>query len=152
MPNSQSAKNEEAGWSQHSMGTFPSPALITATNRFFGLFVFFKGRSCNHKHAKKSLPFKKHFLYCHKHHPFAVVISLRTRCVCESVCCGHSLSRWGIPTPSAAKNRSINQIHLPLSLICSLSAFLFPSFLSNHTKLYLNVTQQKFRKAKDHTL
>jgi len=35
LPNGESAKNEEAGWSQPSVGTFPPPALITATNFIF---------------------------------------------------------------------------------------------------------------------
>lgn len=146
LPDNESAKNEEAGWSQPSLGTFPSPPLITATNLgFFG-----KKRSCNLKHAKQSLTFNKHFLYCHKQHPFAVVIDFRTRYFSDSGCCGHSLSRWAIPASLICCK---NQKHKPApSQSDLLEAFLFPSFLSKCTKLYLNVTQRKFRKAKDHTL
>lgn len=35
LPNGTGTKNEEAGCSQHLVGTFPSPALITAKNLAF---------------------------------------------------------------------------------------------------------------------
>lgn len=76
----------------------PSLALIMEKN-----FFFFKESNCDLKHAKQCSLFNKHFAYCHKQYRFATVIYVRTRCVDDSVYCGHSLSRWGIPTSSVGE-------------------------------------------------